>query len=164
MTTLQEAAMRNALEALEQLCQAATEVHHSRFNPNWFTNGRSAAQQHEILWLKKAAEYTRNAQPVIEELRTTLAQQVEPVAYITDTHQGPMVWTPEMYDEACTYCDDGEFPVPLYTVEPAPQAQPMTDPCKTCSHFKKGNLPGVRIHDETCYECRSYWGNKWEAA
>ena len=43
------------------------------------------------------------------------------------------------------------------------QAEPMTDPCKTCSHFQEGKLPGVRIHDETCYECRSYWGNKWEA-
>jgi len=91
-------------------------------------------------------------------------EQAKPAAYITPTEQGQMVWTPEMYDEACTYCDDGEFPVPLYTVAPAPQAQPMTDPCKTCSHFKEGNLPGVRIHDETCYECRSYWGNKWEAA
>lgn len=109
----------------------------------------------------------------------------QPVAYITQTEQGQMVWTPEMYDEACTYCDDGEFPVPLYTVtlrptsgdyalgyaegfndacKPAPQAQPMTNPCKTCSHFQEGKLPGVRIHDETCYECRSYWGNKLEAA
>ena len=160
--------------------------------------------------------------------RKSAPQAQKPAAYITDTHQGPMVWTPEMYDEACTYCDDGEFPVPLYTVAPrptsgdyalgyaegfndackpapqtqqpvawyeynqdldawflayghnpkaktrplvfgdtaapAPQAQPMTDPCKTCSHFKEGNLPGVRIHDETCYECRYYWGNKWEAA
>ena len=26
------------------------------------------------------------------------------------------------------------------------------EPCHTCAH------------DETCYECRSYWGNKWEAA
>ena len=54
----------------------------------------------------------------IEALRTALAQQGEqakPVAYITDTHQGPMVWTTEMYGEACMYCDDDEFPVPLYT-------------------------------------------------
>lgn len=110
-------------------------------------------------------DWPRDSQTAFETLRTALAQQREqPVAYITDTEQGPMVWTPEMYDEACTYCDDGEFPVPLYTAAPAPQAQPMTDPCKTCSHFKEGNLPGVRIHDETCYECRSYWGNKWEAA
>lgn len=91
-------------------------------------------------------------------------EQAKPAAYITDTWQGPMVWTPEMYNDACTYCDDGEFPVPLYTAAPAPQEQPMTDPCKTCSHFQEGKLPGVRIHDETCYECRSYWGNKWEAA
>ena len=45
-------------------------------------------------------------------------EQAKPAAYITDTWQGPMVWTPEMYDEACTYCDDGEFPVPLYTAAP----------------------------------------------
>lgn len=64
----------------------------------------------------------------IEALRTALAQQGEqakPVAYITDTHQGPMVWTPEMYGEACMYCDDGEFPVPLYT-QPA-QMRILTD-------------------------------------
>ena len=135
MTTLQEAA-RKALYALE----ASIDGDHP---------------------------YYEDQLTAIESLRTALAQQGEqakPVAYITDTHQGPMVWTPEMYGEACTYCDDGEFPVPLYTAAPAPQAQPMTDPCKTCSHFKEGNLPGVRIHDETCYECRSYWGNKWEAA
>ena len=139
MTALQEAAMRKAI----LLCEWIAETPHQRGS----INGQAAQ-----------VEYA---------LRTALAQQGEqakPAAYITPTEQGPMVWTPEMYDEACTYCDDGEFPVPLYTVEPAPQAQPMTDPCKTCSHFKEGNLPGVRIHDETCYECRSYWGNKWEAA
>ena len=57
-------------------------------------------------------------------------EQAKPAAYITDTWQGPMVWTPEMYNDACTYCDDGEFPVPLYIAAPAPQEQPMTDPCK----------------------------------
>jgi len=56
---------------------------------------------------------------LIDASRTAL-QSLEPVkgeavAYITETDQGPMVWTPEMYGEACTYCDDGEFPVPLYT-------------------------------------------------
>lgn len=45
-----------------------------------------------------------------------------------------------------------------------PVAQPLPDPCHTCAHYQQGKLPGVRIHDETCYECRSYWGNKWEAA
>ena len=45
-------------------------------------------------------------------------EQAKPAAYITDTWQGPMVWTPEMYNDACTYCDDGEFPVPLYTAAP----------------------------------------------
>ena len=48
----------------------------------------------------------------------TAAPAQKPVAYITDTWQGPMVWTPEMYNDACTYCDDGEFPVPLYTAAP----------------------------------------------
>ena len=145
MTTLQEAAMRKALEALETCSYGDYSAKHV-VDPSFDGDAVEAA---------------------IESLKAALAQQGEqakPVAYITDTHQGPMVWTPEMYGEACTYCDDGEFPVPLYTAAPAPQAQPMTDPCKTCSHFKEGNLPGVRIHDETCYECRSYWGNKWEAA
>lgn len=67
-----------------------------------------------------------------------MAQQGEPVAYITDTWQGPMVWTPEMYNDACTYCDDGEFPVPLYTVTPRPTsgdyalgyAEGFNDACK----------------------------------
>ena len=62
----------------------------------------------------------------------------KPVAYITQTEQGPMVWTQEMYDEACTYCDDGEFPVPLYTVAPQPTsgdyalgyAEGFNDACK----------------------------------
>lgn len=52
-------------------------------------------------------------------------EQAKPAAYITDTHQGPMVWTPEMYGEACMYCDDDEFPVPLYT-QPA-QMRILTD-------------------------------------
>ena len=55
----------------------------------------------------------------------TAAPAQKPVAYITQTEQGPMVWTPEMYGEACTYCDDGEFPVPLYT-RPMP-AQDVTE-------------------------------------
>ena len=94
MTTLQEAA-RKALYALE----ASIDGDHP---------------------------YYEDQLTAIESLRTALAQQGEqakPVAYITDTHQGPMVWTPEMYGEACTYCDDGEFPVPLYTAAPAPVAQ-----------------------------------------
>ena len=56
---------------------------------------------------------------------SALAQQGAPAAYITPTEQGPMVWTPEMYGEACTYCDDGEFPVPLFT-RPMP-AQDVTE-------------------------------------
>ena len=67
-------------------------------------------------------------------------------------------------------------PQPVQPSEPAqPVAQPNIqnqivkdisrhEPCHTCAHYQQGKLPGVRIHDETCYECRSYWGNKWEAA
>ena len=163
MTALQEAAMRKAI----LLCEWIAETPHQRGS----INGQAAQVEYALRTaLAQQVERKNCPQPEIcgskecEFCRDTAAPAQQPVAYITDTEQGPMVWTPEMYDEACTYCDDGEFPVPLYTVEPAPQAQPMTDPCKTCSHFKKGNLPGVRIHDETCYECRSYWGNKWEAA
>lgn len=53
-----------------------------------------------------------------------LAPTQKPMAYITETEKGDMVWTPEMYGEACTYCDDGEFPVPLYkSAEPIKQPQ-----------------------------------------
>ena len=62
-----------------------------------------------------------------EALLAQQGEQAKPAAYITDTEQGLMVWTPEMYGEACTYCDDGEFPVPLYTAAPAPQAHPEVD-------------------------------------
>ena len=36
-------------------------------------------------------------------------------------------------------------------------------PCKTCVHYQQGKLPGVSIYDETCYICREYYANKWEA-
>ncbi len=127
-----------------------------------------------------------------EFCRDTAAPAQKPVAYITQTEQGPMVWTPEMYNEACTYCDDGEFPIPLYTAAPAPQAQdksdnylsgyctgrtdllkeqsaqpvaqPLAKTCDTCAHYQQGKHPGVSIHDETCYECSEYYGSRWEAA
>lgn len=34
--------------------------------------------------------------------------------YLTETDMGDMVWTIADYKEACTYCDDGEYPIPLY--------------------------------------------------
>lgn len=147
MTTLQEAA-RKSFEAWKK-------------TGSCFYLSRNNAPGSDLDGYQDA--YTQGQWVAWQAALAQQGEQAKPAAYITDTEQGPMVWTPEMYDEACTYCDDGEFPVPLYTAAPAPQAQPMTDPCKTCSHFKEGNLPGVRIHDETCYECRSYWGNKWEA-
>lgn len=102
--------------------------------------------------------------------RTALAQQGDPVAYsqfLTDVVTAAGLLEHGRRDKGLAQrIADYAFSARsnLYTAAPAPQAQPMTDPCKTCSHFKEGKLPGVRIHDETCYECRSYWGNKWEAA
>ena len=134
MTALQEAAMRKAI----LLCEWIAETPHQRGS----INGQAAQ-----------VEYA---------LRTALAQQGE---------QQPVAWYEYNQDLDAWFLAYGHNPKaktrPLVfgdTAAPAPQAQPMTDPCKTCSHFKEGNLPGVRIHDETCYECRSYWGNKWEAA
>ena len=106
MTALQEAAMRKALEALETCSYGDYSAKHV-VDPSFDGDAVEAA---------------------IESLKAALAQQGEqakPVAYITDTHQGPMVWTPEMYGEACIYCDDDEFPVPLYT-QPA-QMRILTD-------------------------------------
>ncbi len=110
----------------------------------------------------------------IRELRTALAQQGE-------RKNCPQ---PEICgSKECEFCRD--------TAAPAPQAQdksdnylsgyctgrtdllkeqsaqlvtqPLAKTCDTCAHYQQGKHPGVSIHDETCYECRSYWGNKWEA-
>lgn len=183
MTTLQQSAMRKALEALETCSYGDYSAKHV-VDPSFDGDAVEAAieslnaalaqqgAQQPVAWYEYNQDldawflaYGHNPKAKTRPLvfGDTAAPAQKPVAYITQTEQGPMVWTPEMYDEACTYCDDGEFPVPLYTAAPAPQAQPMTDPCKTCSHFKEGNLPGVRIHDETCYGCSEYYANKWEA-
>ena len=79
-------------------------------------------------------------------------------------------------DAVIVRADALSAPQPEQPSEPAqPVAQPNIqnqivkdisrhEPCHTCANYQQGKLPGVRIHDETCYECRSYWGNKWEAA
>lgn len=91
----------------------------------------------------------------------TAAPAQQPVAYITDTEQGPMVWTPEMYDEACTYCDDGEFPVPLYTVAPQPTsgdyalgyAEGFNDACKPAPQAQEPCPNGSKCkHGAWCTE------------
>jgi len=46
--------------------------------------------------------------------RSCFENKRKPDAYITVTEQGEMVWTKEMYGEACMYCDEGEFPEPLF--------------------------------------------------
>ncbi len=110
MTTLQEAA-RKALYALE----ASIDGDHP-----YYEDQLTAIESLRTA-LAQQVERKNCPQPEIcgskecEFCRDTAAPAQQPVAYITDTEQGPMVWTPEMYDEACTYCDDGEFPVPLYT-------------------------------------------------
>ena len=40
---------------------------------------------------------------------------VEPVACLVETEQGVMVWPIADLGEASTYCDEGEFPEPLYS-------------------------------------------------
>lgn len=47
-------------------------------------------------------------------------ESVEPVACMVETESGAMVWPIEDYDDACTYCDDGEFPTTLYLHPPTP--------------------------------------------
>ena len=37
-------------------------------------------------------------------------------------------------------------------------------PCHACAHYEQGKRTGVSIYDETCYICREYYANKWEAA
>lgn len=44
------------MEALKTALQAFNEVNHARTSPDWFTNGRSAAIQHEILWHQRGVD------------------------------------------------------------------------------------------------------------
>ena len=50
---------------------------------------------------------------MIEDIKPPPKKQ-QPSAYLTETDQGDMVWTVDAYGEACTYCNDGEHPIPLY--------------------------------------------------
>ena len=139
MTTLQEAA-RKSFEAWKK---TGSCFYLSRNNaPGSDLDGYQDAytQGQWVAWqaaLAQQGERKNCPQPEIcgskecEFCRDTAAPAQQPVAYITDTEQGPMVWTPEMYDEACTYCDDGEFPVPLYTAAPQAQEHNADPSCTT---------------------------------
>ena len=161
MTTIQEAA-RKALASLELYdhedlasCEARHELRTAlaqQGEPVCHGCGIPAGDVHMSTcksgkWPSRVSNGdTAAPAPVAQQ-----GEQAKPAAYITPTEQGPMVWTQEMYDEACTYCDDGEFPIPLYTValrptsgdyaqgyaegfndacKPAPQAQERS----TCNH------------------------------
>lgn len=50
---------------LDTLSHAVHEIHHARHNPNWFTNGKYAAIQHERLWIDRAAEMVKNRSAAI---------------------------------------------------------------------------------------------------
>ena len=135
MTTLQEAA-RKALACLELYdhedlasCEARHELRTAlaqQGEPVCHGCGIPAGDVHMSTcksgkWPSRVSNGdTAAPAPVAQQ-----GEQAKPAAYITDTEQGPMVWTPDMYDEACTYCDDGEFPVPLFT-RPMP-AQDVTE-------------------------------------
>lgn len=98
------------------------------------------------------APYREMLRKLHDEMLAALAQQGEqqPSAYLTIADTGDMVWPPEAYDEACTYCDDDENPVPLYTAAPAPQptsgdyalgyAEGFNDACKPAPQAQDGTF------------------------
>jgi hypothetical protein len=49
------------VEALEVAQQAFVEMNHARTNPDWFTKGKPAADQHYHHWLRKASDAVRAA-------------------------------------------------------------------------------------------------------
>jgi hypothetical protein len=62
---------------------------------------------------------------------------MKPSAYITETEKGDMVWRVEDYIEACTYCDDDEFPEPLYKSQAHVVQQALEALCLPCSRWNK---------------------------
>ena len=62
----------------------------------------------------------------------------------------------ELAAKACGYCDDGEFPVPLYT---SPPAQAAVEPVKSAS----GAILGARVQGDTVIikmKGGKRWGNQ----
>ena len=135
-------------------------------------------------------DWPRDSQTAFESLRTALAQQgkQQPVAWY-EYNQDLNAWflayghnpkaktrplvfgdtaapAPQAQDKSDNYLSGyctGRTDL-LKEQSAQPVAQPLAKTCDTCAHYQQGKHPGVSIHDETCYECRSYWGNKWEAA
>ena len=102
-----------------------------------------------------------HVQAELNELRSALAQQGEPVCAGCGIPAG---------DVHMSTCKSGKWPSRVSngdTAAPAAQAQPVAQPltnsCHTCDHYQQGKRPGVSIHDDTCYGCSEYYANKWEA-
>ena len=114
-------------DAIESLRTALAQQEADKsFQPDWVNyrqgveDGKAEALAQQELPQKERLDFMAGYDAGMADAKRMAQQweQAKPAAYITDTEQGPMVWTPEMYDEACTYCDDGEFPMPLYTAAP----------------------------------------------
>ena len=143
MTTLQEAAMRNALEALETCSYGDYSAKHV-VDPSFDGDAVEAA---------------------IESLKAALAQQGEqqPVAWY-EYNQDLDAWflayghNPKAKTRPLVF---GDTAAPAAQAQPV--AQPLTNSCHTCDHYQQGKRPGVSIHDDTCYGCSEYYANKWEA-
>jgi hypothetical protein len=97
---MSEQAMKKALDALEEISHAVSEIHRARSNPRWFTGGERAAMQHELLWIGKSAEIVRNKTgPATEELRAAIDAEAEPVAFLADATRFKVRGVED--DEAC---------------------------------------------------------------
>jgi len=119
MTEQQLTAMKQALWAVKE----ARDCHPNDLN--------------ELIWqaeeaLEDAIEQAEksNIKQVIHLYDKPPAAPVqEPVACMVETEDGVMVWPISDYNEAGTYCEEGEFPIKLYTTPPAAQRewQGLTD-------------------------------------
>ena len=103
MTEQQLAAMRQALEALQKIYIAPEHEEYIR------------------VWWPACEEAITALRTAIEQAKTAHLQ--EPVACMVSNEYGVMVWPISDYNEASTYCDEGEFPVKLYTTPPAAQEE-----------------------------------------
>lgn len=74
---------------------------------------------------------------------------MKPAAYITETEKGDMVWRVEDYAEACAYCDDDEFPEPLYKNQAHVMQQAFEALNLPCSRWNKQQTLIVNAAIET---------------
>lgn len=74
------------------------------------------ADQEEIVFASGGMAAIEKLNKLHSDLQAAInAPDEKPRGYVVETEHGDMFWPASDYDEACTYCDDGQVPEELFT-------------------------------------------------